>query len=185
MTAPVSNPAWHPRIREVITILRDAQAAMERWLDALPSAQRTVRPAAGGWSVADVVEHLAMVEDGSGRRIGSLIKSAADTREMATDPIAPTLELFRVWQPTRPVVAPPMVTPTGALDYDAARAAQRTARERLMAAYGAASGLDLAAVTAPHPVLGPLNAYQWGVFIAQHQQRHLHQMQTLASTLSR
>ena len=184
MPSSASNPAWHPRIREVITILRDAQTAMETWLDMLPSAQRTVRPESGGWSVADIVEHLAMVEDGSGRRIGTLIKAAVGTEDTDTAPIAPTLELFRVWQPTRPVVAPPMVTPTGALDYDAALAAQRTARERLMAAYDTASGLDLAGVTAPHPALGPLNAYQWGVFIAHHQHRHLHQMRALASTLS-
>lgn len=184
MPFPASNPAWHPRIREVITILRDAQTAMDLWLDAFPPAQRSLRAADGGWSVTDIVEHLAMVEDGSGRRIGSLIKGAAGTHDTATDPIAPTLDLFRVWQPTRPIVAPPMVTPTGALDFDAALAAQRTARARLMAAYDAASGLDLAAVSAPHPALGPLNAYQWGVFIAQHQHRHLHQMRTLASTLS-
>lgn len=184
MPSFTSNPAWHPRIREVITMLRDAQVAMEAWLGALPSAQRSMRPVTGGWSVTDIVEHLAMVEDGSGRRIGTLIKSAVGTEDHETTAIAPTLELFRVWQPTRPVVAPPMVTPTGALDYDAALAAQRTARERLMVAYDTASGLDLAAVTAPHPALGPLNAYQWGVFVAQHQHRHLHQMRTLASTLS-
>lgn len=183
MPVSPSNPAWHPRIREVITILRDAQAAMEAWLDALPSTQRAIRPA-GGWSIADIVEHLAMVEDGSGRRIGTLIKGAAGTQDAGTSPVAPTLEMFRVWQPTRPIVAPPMVTPTGAMDFADALAAQRTARERLMAAYEAASGLDLAAVTAPHPVLGPLNAYQWGVFVAHHQQRHLHQMRTLVSTLS-
>lgn len=185
MTAfPSNNPAWHPRIREVVTTLRDAQRAMEAWLDALPAAHRTVRLQPEVWSIADILEHLAMVEDGSGRRIGALIKEAAGTEDIATSPMAPTLELFRVWQPVRPIVAPPMVTPSGALDYDAALAAQRAARMRLMAAYDAASGRDLAAVTAPHPALGALNAYQWGLFVAQHQQRHLHQMRTVASTLT-
>ena len=102
MPVSPSNPAWHPRIREVITILRDAQAAMEAWLDALPSTQRAIRPA-GGWSIADIVEHLAMVEDGSGRRIGRLVKGAAGTQDAGTSPVAPTLEMFRVWQPTRPI----------------------------------------------------------------------------------
>ncbi|MEN9509421.1 MAG: hypothetical protein RLZZ621_1984 [Gemmatimonadota bacterium] len=182
MHAP-TNPAWHPRIREVITTLRDAQAAMDHWLQDLPVEHHTMRLAADRWSVTDIVEHLAMVEDGTGRRIGALIKEAAGTTEAATSPMAPTMEHFRVWQPVRPVPAPPMVTPTGSLSYAQALHAQQTARARLIAAFDAASGRDLAAVSVPHPALGVLNAYQWGLFVAQHQHRHLHQMRTLVSSI--
>lgn len=178
-----NNPAWHPRIREVLTSLRDAQAATDTWLDELDPSFRAQHPAEGGWSISHVVEHLAMVEDGSGRRIGALIKETVGTDDGETSPIAPSMERFRVWQPIRPVVAPPMVTPTGTVGFDEARHAQQTARARLMAAFDAASGRDLASVSAPHPALGVLNAYQWGLFIAHHQHRHLHQMRSILSTL--
>jgi hypothetical protein len=81
-------------------------------------------------------------------------------------------------------VAPAMVTPSAQLSLDAACAGQAVARERVMAAYRKASGRALAAVHAPHPVLGPLTGYQWGLFLAQHQRRHIVQMQTVLRAIA-
>ena len=76
-----------------------------------------------------------------------------------------------------------MVAPRSALSLDAAMQAQQVARDRVIAAYTAASGRALAEVTAPHPILGLLNGYQWGMFIAQHQRRHLVQVRALLAAL--
>ena len=40
-------------------------------------------------------------------------------------------------------------------------------------------GLDLGAITAPHPVLGVINGYEWFAFVANHEARHTLQIREL------
>jgi hypothetical protein len=127
-----------------------------------------------------VVEHLAIVEDGTGRLVSKLIKQADGTTEGETTPVTSSLDPFRVWDPSaRPIEAPPMVQPTSTASLAEARAAQATARERLMAAFAAGSGRALGSVKHPHPLLGPLDVYQWGLFVAHHQRRHCTQIRDI------
>jgi hypothetical protein len=174
----------HPRIEEVLTHLRDAQSDMQALLARVPATHSQTVVREGTWSVAQIVEHLAIVEDGIGRQVSKLIKQAEGTTETASDPILPTMARFHVEDSSvRRIEAPDMVAPRSALSLDAAMQAQQVARDRVIAAYTAASGRALAEVTAPHPILGLLNGYQWGMFIAQHQRRHLVQVRALLAAL--
>lgn len=174
------SPILHPRIAEVLDALRAAQQELHDLLESAPAAAAGWTASGGGWTITQVVEHLAIVEDGTGRLVSKLIRQADGTEETESDAIAPSLARFRVWDPAvRPIEAPPMVQPTSTVALADARAAQATARERLMAAFAAASGRALAGVTHPHPVVGPLNVYQWGLFVAHHQQRHCVQIRDI------
>lgn len=174
----------HPRIVEVIDALTDAQRLMQETLDHIPAAQREAPALPDTWSIAQIVEHLLMVEDGSGRLISKLLAQTADTIESDDSTLAHSLDRFQVSNPVRRIVAPPMVTPAAQLSLEQARTGQAVARERVMAAYRQASGRALATVEAPHPVLGPLNGYQWGWFLAQHQRRHVVQMHAVLAALT-
>jgi hypothetical protein len=44
-------------------------------------------------------------------------------------------------------------------------------------------GLALGRVTRAHPTLGPLNRYQWVLFVGQHEARHAAQLQDIARQL--
>lgn len=170
----------HPRIDEVLTVLREAQQELHDLLATLPAGAADRTPSGGGWSVTQVVEHLAVVEDGTGRLVSKLIRLAEGSTETETSPVASSLDRFRVWDPTaRPIEAPPQVQPAGTASLDEARAAQATARERLMAAFAAGAGRALGTVKHPHPVLGPLDVYQWGLFVAHHQRRHCVQIRDI------
>jgi hypothetical protein len=175
----------HPRIEEVLSALRAAQQELQELLAPINDDVANRAPAAGGWSVTQIVEHLAIVDDGAGRLISNLIRQAEGTNESETTPITPTLERYRVWDPAaRRIEAPEMVHPGGSATFDAARAAQAAARDRTIAAFAAASGRALASVKHPHPVLGPLDGYQWGIVTAQHQRRHCVQIRALLASHS-
>lgn len=174
----------HPRIHEVLTELDRAQQEMHHVLATLPAghANTAVRP--GSWSAAQIIEHLLIVEDGTGRLASTLIKQADGSEETDDTPILPTLVPYFITDATkRPIAAPESVSPKGALSFEESVAAQQIARERVMAAYTKASGRALATVSYPHPFLGMLNGYQWGLFIAQHQQRHMVQLRSVIAGL--
>ena len=174
----------HPRIAEVIDALTHAQRLMQDTLDTIPAAHRDVPARPDTWSIAQIVEHLLLVEDGSGRLISKLLAQTVGTTESDDRSLAHSLDAFQVWNPVRRIVAPAMVTPAAQRSFEEARTAQAVARERVIAVYRQASGRALATVQAPHPVLGPLNGYQWGWFLAQHQRRHLVQMHAVLAALA-
>ena len=43
--------------------------------------------------------------------------------------------------------------------------------------------MDLSAVKRPHRILGDLNLYEWGLFIAQHEERHTRQIADTIETV--
>jgi hypothetical protein len=44
--------------------------------------------------------------------------------------------------------------------------------------------MALGDITVPHPVLGPLNLYQWVLFVGGHESRHAIQIREIAQALS-
>ncbi len=171
----------HPRIAEIIDVLEHAHRDLVEVVTAIPEARRDAPGDNGKWSVAQHLEHLAMVEDGAGRLMSKLIKEVAarDERETETSSLLGSLDRYQVWTTTRKIVAPEMVQPREGLSAADALARLTTARTRMIGALQKASGLALASVTFPHPVVGPLNVYQWGLISAQHERRHLEQIRAL------
>jgi hypothetical protein len=180
----MSTPSLHPRIAEVIDALVQAQRELETTLAQVPAGREQEQPAGQGWSVALIMEHLALIEDGAGRLLSNLIKQSGDAVETDDSPIAPTIERFQVWNPRTRIEAPDMVQPRGIVNFADAVAQQAASRARLIAVLEQASGRALATVSYPHPILGPLNGYQWALVTAQHQRRHIVQMAAVSSSLA-
>lgn len=178
----MSTPALHPRIHEVITALEDAQRETEALLATLTAAD-AARRLGDGWTVAQVLEHMAIVESGAGRVVGTIAKQVADQPESSDEPVAPSVLRFKVADPTvRKVAAPEMVQPVQGTPMAESAEQMRAARGRLIAAFAAASGRALGQAHFPHPLFGPLDGYQWGHLAAQHQLRHLVQIRTILAS---
>lgn len=177
------SQALHPRIVEVVAALEAAQEHMHETLAGIPAELLSRKPADGGWSVEETVDHLARTEDGLGRVIGGMLKQLEGTVDTETDPIAPTLARFNVSEPVRKVPAPERVLPAG-MPLAEALAAQAAARARVIEALRAGSGRALHTQTFPHPFFGPLNGYQWALLNAQHQRRHCVQMRNTVGTFA-
>jgi hypothetical protein len=178
----MSTTPLHPRIHEVIAALEAAQRETDAMLATLTPADET-RRLPDGWTVAQVVEHMAIVESGAGRVVGNIIKAVVDQRETSDEPIAPSVLRYKVADPTmRKVVAPEVVHPVHGASVAESAERMRVSRARLIEAFAAASGRALAQAHFPHPLFGPLDGYQWGHLAAQHQLRHLVQIRTILAS---
>ena len=70
----MSAGALHPRLAELVRLLTHARAELLGVLNAVPAADAARRPAADAWSVAQIAEHLRLVETSIGRTLGGLVK---------------------------------------------------------------------------------------------------------------
>jgi hypothetical protein len=52
----------HPRVRELAAFLDDSHRDLLDTVNRIPIERRHKRPPDGGWSIAEIVEHLAIVE---------------------------------------------------------------------------------------------------------------------------
>ncbi len=155
---------------------RALRAAVER----VPESLRTVKPAPDRWSVADVLEHLSIVERGALMRVRALIQEAPATGAPAE--LTP-LDRDLLANRTRRITAPDRIQPTGAMSVDASLTSLESSREELLAALDDAEGRDLSRVTQAHPALGPLDGYQWIAIIGGHEMRHSLQVDEIGAGL--
>lgn len=172
----------HPRTHELVDYLARQRADLRAAFEAVPPPLRDRAPAPGRWSAAAVIEHLAIVGQLVAQRLTTNVASAHPGPETATDPILPQVNVSRVLNRDTKVNAPDPIQPTG-LKADAAWAAIETSGATLNDALKAADGLALGTVSWPHPLFGPLSAYQWIAFHGAHEARHAAQIREIAATL--
>jgi uncharacterized damage-inducible protein DinB len=176
----------HPRTQEVLAQLDGRRATLEQAVAAVPSPLRERRPGPDRWSVAEILEHLTIVE---GRIARLLDERVAEARaaglgpEHSTSPVEPTVDVATLLDRSKTIAARENSLPQGGLDASAALAALTERRRELRDTIVAADGLALGDVIIPHPRLGPLNVYQWLVFIAAHEGRHTAQIRETATAV--
>jgi uncharacterized damage-inducible protein DinB len=178
----------HPKLEMIAALLVEARAELLDAARDIPAALRKVRPAPDRWSAAEVVAHLAMVEDGSGRLFSKGVKEVrqsgappedASSSEADAQAMLDAFDRFGVRARLRKIDAPPVVMPAESPDFDEACQALEATRARLLNAMQQASGLALATYSAPHPRLGDMNLYEWLLLIARHEQRHVLQLKEI------
>lgn len=174
----------HPRMTELFTYLDAQREVLRDAVDAVPSAARELTPSPGVWSVANVIEHLAIVERRVAGFMSALIaaaKSEGLAAETAIEPLLPTSDVERVADRSVRFAAPDPLQPTG-LDAAAAWAALEEAGRSLRDAALAGDGLALGTLMRPHPVFGPISLYQWIAFAGAHEARHAAQIREIAAS---
>ena len=162
------------------------RAELERAVDDVPRDLRERRPAPGRWSVAELLEHLALVETRVTKALSLELdkaKAAGIGPERETSPAADMLDIALIMDRTVIREAMDFVQPRAGLSADMALEQLRERRRQLLATIAAADGLALSEVTAMNPVLGPLNVYQWMIFVAGHEARHTMQIRECAAAL--
>lgn len=168
---------------EVIQLgLLQDHAALRAAVDAVPEAQRTMKPAPERWSVVEILEHIAIVNS----RVAAMIVTLAPSAPLlaASAMASPTdidREAFR--DRTNKLTAPDTILPQGRFDAVGAWKLLERSWDDVDAALVAASGKDLTKISRPHPVLGPLDGYQWLWAVGAHEERHTAQIVELSETL--
>ena len=160
---------------QILQYLAQSREMLARAVDGLSSEQRSFRAAADRWSVADCVEHLAVVE-------GNILKAIERQLQQPPGEKPDTsgkdqVILDRVPGRVLRVKGPDTAMPNGRWpDFEESLRQFHTVRERTIN-FAAETQGALREYAFPHPFLGPLDCYQWLLFLAAHCERHVGQME--------
>jgi uncharacterized damage-inducible protein DinB len=175
----------HPRLQELFAYLSVRRHALREAVDAVPEAQRNQQPEPDRWSVAEVLEHLALVEARFKTIVSDRLNEARASglgAELETDSIVGTFNQAGLLDRSSKHVAPEVVRPQSS-DWKTAWSHLEDVRRSFLDVYLSGDGLALAEVVHVHPRLGSLNLYQWGVWLGGHEARHTEQIREIAVTL--
>ena len=176
----------HQRLEELFDYLKVRRAALREAVDAVPASRRNERPEPDRWSVAEVLEHLALVEARFKNLLGDRLaeaKAAGLAREADTGAITGTYNPAPMLDRSDKHKAPDVVEPKGA-EWQAAWNKLEDVRQTFLDVYSAGDGLALGNVEMKHPRLGVMNLYQWGLWLGAHEARHTEQVHEIAATLT-
>jgi hypothetical protein len=178
----------HPRTTELLRHLDLQHERLRNAVESIPRDQREKKPSPDRWSVAEVIEHLSIVETRIGRvfdaKLAEAHNAGAVREERDSTPVVGSIDMDRVLDRSRRITAAEASLPSGKLDADAAWSALERARTALRDSVRAADGVALGEIVQPHPILGPINLYQWIAFVGGHEARHAAQVMELRELLS-
>ena len=177
----------HPRLAELTEHLAQQRRAVLAIAATVPSALWTERSAPDRWSVSQILEHLHRVERGTAKLLAKRIGAAAEAGhppETETSSVLGTLERFAVSDRGNRLVAPALVDPTENPDRETVEQRLAESRAALLAAIESGDGLALSEIRHTHMRFGELDLYQWILFVAEHEKRHVRQLEEVAAQLS-
>jgi len=177
----------HPRIAELVQDLDSQHDVLRQAVESVPAERRDKPPAPDRWSVAGVIEHLALLE----ARVATLFRTrvaearaAGLTEETETSSILAAFNLNMMLDRTTRLVAPDVLSPKPDTNPEVAWQALDTAWQDFRQAVLESDGLALGEVMHPHRVFGPLTMYQWIAFTAAHEARHAAQIREIGEQLA-
>src|SRR5437588_1690444 len=173
-------------VAEIFDDIDDTRARLLQTVEGLSAERQNFRPAPGKWSVAEILEHLSIVERRVAQLLGSLVEKAeaAGQTRAAAGPFAPvSIAEFVEQTRAQKLTAPENISPTGAALADSL-SSLRDSRAALHALRPRVERVDGHAARFPHPAWGPINLYQWLAFVGAHEARHLAQINALKETMN-
>ena len=167
--------------RQLLADLDLHRASVREAIDSVPVEWRERRPAEGRWSVAEVLEHLAIIEG----RVTKMLAMAAETAVLAGEKQRdkPSIDMDRLLDRSRPVMGPEVVQPREGLDSAAAWQRLQETRAGLRRVIETTAEHDLSGTVRTHPILGDMHMYQWIAVIGGHEARHALQIREAGELL--
>jgi hypothetical protein len=164
------------RLKGIFRELDRSRSILDDAVASVPSDRRTMSPP-DGWSVAQILEHLVIVE----RRITALVaRLIGESKDAPAAPVASTgFDRARVLDRTAKIKSR-SAEPTGTVSIEDSFRALDAARDELKRTVSADHTINFATITAPHPVFGTLTLYEWVDFVGSHMQRHAAQIRELS-----
>jgi DinB superfamily len=147
--------------------------------DEVPSDQWRTRPNDGGWSAAEIIAHLIMVERsvvGKADRVVQHPPRKFSRLQKLHFPLA-LVEARLVRRKAPMPVDPEMIG-----EKETMLAELREIRERLLAFIDETKERNLGMYRWQHPFLGSLSTYEWFEMVARHELRHVKQMREIAGS---
>jgi hypothetical protein len=168
-------------IAEIFAANEEVRRRIVERVEGLSEDERGARGAGGGWSAADIIEHLSLTERRITRSLEGMLSREAGGGGKAGNFTPFSLDAYIERAGTQKFEAPEYIRPRGVplAESLAHLRESRAALERLRPRF---DGADLTAQF-PHPAFGPLNLAQWLAFIGMHEARHLKQLERHIETM--
>lgn len=173
-------------VAEIFDSIDETRGRLKERLAGLSTGQENFRSASGGWSIAEIVEHLAILE---GRLLGLLTMMVskaekAGLQRSAVDSNFNPVSLEQIIERSlkEKYTAPETAQPQGNVSIRESLERLRQSRASLRELQPRFEATNLSSARYPHPAFGPLDAYQWLVMIGVHEDRHLRQIEALMAS---
>lgn len=137
-----------------------------------------MRPTPDRWSVAEILEHVAIVENSIGRICQKLIGKAKSENALSdgTFYISPEFISGCERLDTMKVEAPERVLPVGGVSIAESLALLESSRAVLLDLRDDLNKFDIRQFKFPHPYLGEISAIEWLILAGGHESSHLKQI---------
>ena len=169
-----------PKLELILENLSKAQQRLLRVADSVPCEQWKAHPERGGWSPAELVAHLIIVERtiiGAADRVLQRGPKRVSLLKKFHLPVA--IGEVRLVKLKSPLPLDPEVV----REKETMLAELREVRGRTLAFIDETRHRDLRGYRWRHPFLGSLNMYGWFQLIASHEIRHEKQLRDIAACL--
>lgn len=133
------------------------------------------------WTIAQIVEHLSVVEFGMMRISAKLLKAAesagkkSDGSARLSEDFGRKIGIMR----KRKFEAPEMVRPTGKQTIRESLAKMEENRRQFHELKPLFEQFECADFKFPHPLMGELTATEWLALLGEHERRHLEQIKRI------
>lgn len=158
--------------------LQATHDAFLRSISGLSEKQWKFKAAPDRWSIAEVSEHIAVAESGIFTLVQSKMMTGPATPEKRSEVKVTDQQILQmVPDRSHKAQAPEFLKPTNrfATREDLVKAFEQSRKATMD--YVRTTNDDLRDHIGPHPVLGPLDAYQWILLISAHSERHTKQIE--------
>jgi hypothetical protein len=169
------------RLTEISDFLDAARAGVFAAIEGIGAERLERVPADGGWTAAQVLQHLALAESKTSQYLAARLAKAIAAGLEHEQEESSMLASADGYQLGSSLIAPDVVTPAAMVAAAGAMAALRASHDEMRDLLRSADGWALAGVQTRHPLLGPMNMYQSLLFIGYHDRRHTPQIARAAA----
>ncbi|CAN5175175.1 hypothetical protein BH20ACI1_BH20ACI1_25360 [soil metagenome] len=152
---------------------------LKQMIENLPAEKANFSPEGEKWSIAHLVEHISIVEEGMSKISAKLLTQAQTAGKKADGTANLTANFAAKAAEARDLKleAPEQVRPTGKQTIAESLARMEENRKRLDQLRPLFESVECSDFTFPHPFMGELNANEWLTLIGGHEARHLRQLE--------
>ncbi len=167
-----TNNKIREKLKQTVLSLNDEQMAF------LPEGEK--------WTIAHIVEHIAIVEDGMSKISAKLLTQAQSAGKQSNGEAILTENFAKKAAEARQLKfeAPDRVRPTGKMTINKSLAKMEESGQALEKLRPLFETVECSDYKFPHPFMGELSAHEWLALVGGHEARHLAQIKRiLAQTM--
>lgn len=164
-------------VAEILEMIGRTHDELRSTVADISAGQAGFRATEDGWTIAEIVEHVATVQEGMSK-IASILLKKTEGATAKPDVWPLDLSIIEKGIATN-FQAPENVRPKGGVEIADSIDKLQQDYERLRGMQPRLEDVDLNAAAFPHPAFGPLGGYHWLVLLGFHEQKHTRQIERI------